>query len=96
MWWLFFILFFLISVVSSTLLFFSLRRINQYEDLIIQIEQIISFASQKMKLVDAKGHYESDDETGFFFKQLKELQFLLNDIFERENNRETKNAKKEK
>jgi len=96
MWWIFFILFFLISVVSSTLLFFSLRRINQYEDLIIQIEQIISFASQKMKLVDAKGHYESDDETGFFFKQLKELQFLLNDIFERENNRETKNAKKEK
>jgi len=96
MWWIFFILFFLISVVSSTLLFFSLRRINQYEDLIIQIEQIISFASQKMKLVDAKGHYESDDETGFFYKQLKELQFLLNDIFERENNRETKNAKKEK
>ena len=96
MWWTFFILFFIISLISSTLLFFSLRRINQYENLIVQIEQIISFASQKMKLVDSKGHYESDDETGFFFKQLKELQFLLNDIFERENNRETKNAKKEK
>ncbi len=35
-----------------------------------------------MKQVDAKGHYESDDETGFFFKQLKELQELLNGIFE--------------
>ena len=96
MWWTFFILFFLISVVSSTLLYFSLRRINQYEELILQFQQIITFATEKMKLVDAKGHYESDDETGFFFKQLKELQFLLNDIFENENNEENENAKKEK
>ena len=84
MWWLFFILFFLISVVSSTLLFFSLRRINQYEDLILQFQQIVTFATDKMKLVDSKGHYESDDETGFFFKQLKELQLTLDDIFETE------------
>ena len=81
-WWIFFILFFLISVVSSTLLFYSLRRINQYENLITQFQQIITFATDKMKLVDSKGHYESDDETGFFFEQLKEIQLLLNDIFE--------------
>ena len=94
MWWAFFIIFFLISVVSSTLLFYALRRINQYENLITQFQQIISFATDKMKLVDSKGHYESDDETGFFFEQLKELQFLLNSIFEQEE--EIKNAKKEK
>ena len=82
MWWTFFIIFFLISVVSSTLLFFSLRRINQYENLIVQFQQIITFATEKMKLVDAKGHYESDDETGFFFKQLKELQLTLDGVFE--------------
>ena len=41
MWWVFFILFFLISVITSTLLFFSLRRINQYEDLIEQFQQIV-------------------------------------------------------
>ena len=89
-------LFFLISVISLILLFYSLRRINQYENLIVQIEQIISFATERMKVVDSRGHYESDDETGFFFKQLKELQFLLNDIFENENNEENENAKKEK
>ena len=92
MWWTFFILFFLISVVSSTLLFFSLRRINQYEGLIIEFQRIIEFATDKMKLVDSKGHYESDDETGFFFEQLKDLQTLLNNIFETE---ETQDAKKE-
>ena len=93
MWWVFFILFMLISIVSSTLLFYSLRRINQYESLIIEFQQIIQFASEKMKLVDAKGHYESDDETSFFFQQLKELQLLLDDIFEAE---EIEDAKKEK
>jgi len=84
MWWVFFILFFLISVVSSTLLFFSLKRINQYEELITQFQQIVTFATDKMKLVDSKGHYESDDETGFFFEQLKQLQLSLDGIFEEE------------
>ena len=92
MWWVFFILFFLISVVSSTLLFFSLRRINQYENLITQFQQIVTFATEKMKQVDASGHYESDDETGFFFEQLKQIQLSLDGIFEEQ---ETQDAKKE-
>ena len=82
MWWVFFILFFLISVVSSTLLYFSLRRINQYEDLIVQFQQIVTFSTEKMKQVDSRGHYESDDETSFFFEQLKQLQNTLDGIFE--------------
>ena len=93
MWWLFFIIFFLISVVSSTLLFFSLRRINQYEELILQFQQIVKFATEKMKAVDSLGHYESDDETGFFFEQLKELQLLLDGMFETEKIEEKANAK---
>ena len=84
MWWVFFILFFLISVVSSTLLYFSLRRINQYEVLLVQFQQIVNFATEKMKQVDTRGHYESDDETQFFFEQLKEIQLLLNNVFEKQ------------
>ena len=92
-WWILTILFFLISVGSSTLLYFSLRRINQYEGLIIEIQNIIEFATTKMKQVDARGHYEADDETGFFFQQLKELQELLNGIFENEETEENSGAK---
>ena len=92
-WWILTILFFLISVGSSTLVYFSLRRINQYEGLIIEIQNIIEFASAKMKQVDASGHYESDDETGFFFQQLKEVQELLNGIFENEEIEENSGAK---
>ena len=95
-WWIFFILFFLISVVSTALVYFSLRRINQYESLIIEIQKIIEFATTKMKQVDSKGHYESDDETGFFFQQLKELQELLNGIFENEEIEENSSGDEEK
>ena len=84
MWWTFFIIFVLISIISSSLLYFSLRRINQYEELLVQFQQIIEFSNNKMKQIDDKGHYEADDETGFFFNQLKELQNLLNNIFEME------------
>ena len=95
-WWILTILFFLISVGASTLVYFSLKRINQYEGLIIEFQQIVEFATTKMKQVDARGHYESDDETGFFFQQLKELQELLNGIFENEETEENSSAEKEK
>ena len=91
MWWLLTILFFLISIFTSVLVYYSLRRITQYEELILEIQQVIKFSTEKMKLVDSKGHYESDDETGFFFEQLKQIQLSLDEIFEEE----TINAEKE-
>ena len=95
-WWILTILFFLFSVGASTLVYFSLRRINQYEGLIVEFQRIVEFATTKMKQVDANGHYESDDETGFFFQQLKELQELLNGIFENENEENSGAEEKEK
>ena len=91
MWIFLSILFFLISIFTSTLVYYSLRRITQYEELILEIQQVIKFSTEKMKLVDSKGHYESDDETGFFFEQLKQIQLALDGIFEEE----TQDAKKE-
>ena len=92
MWMFLSILFFLISIFTSVLVYYSLRRITQYEELILEIQQVIKFSTEKMKLVDSKGHYESDDETGFFFEQLKQIQLSLDGIFEEE----MEDAKKEK
>jgi len=78
----------ILAIFSSTALFFSLKRINQYENLLVQIEQTISFASEKMKQVDSLGHYESDDETGFFFEEIKKLQTIFDDLFENEKEKE--------
>ena len=91
MWIFLTILFFLTSVFTSLLVYYSLRRITQYEEFILEIQQVIKFSTEKMKLVDSKGHYESDDETGFFFEQLKQIQLSLDGIFEEE----TQDAKKE-
>ena len=91
MWITLTILFFLISIFTSVLVYYSLRRITQYEELILEIQQVIKFSTDKMKLVDSKGHYESDDETGFFFQQLKQIQLSLDGIFEEE----MQDAKKE-
>ena len=96
MWWTFFILFLLVSIFSSISLYYALRRINQYEDLILQFQNIISIATEKMKTIDEKGSFESDDEVGFFFQQLKDLQLLLNDLFEMEQTEETEDAKTKK
>ena len=93
-WWILTILFFLFSVGSTTLIYFSLRRINEYENLIIRFQQLVSYSTEHMKRVDSTGHYESDDETGFFFQQLKELQELLNGIFENEEIEENSSAEK--
>ncbi len=39
---------------------------------------MIKFSTEKMKLVDAKGHYESDDETGVIFQEIKTIVSQLN------------------
>ena len=74
----------IIIISLGVTLFYALRRINQYEDILIDFQNIINFASEKMKQVDSQGHYESDDETGFFFEELKKLQSLLDNLFETE------------
>ena len=81
----------IIIIFLSVVVFYALRRINQYENLLVEFQQVVEFASKKMKQVDSKGHYESDDETGFFFEQLKQIQLSLDGIFEEG----TEDAKKE-
>ena len=94
MWWTFFILFILVSIFSSISLYYALRRINQYENLITQIQQIIEYSTERMKIVDSKGSFESDDEVGFFFKELKEIQLTLDEIFETDKIEENTDADK--
>ena len=93
MWYIFFIILFLsLSILFGILLFYALRRIDNYEKFIIQISQIMEYTNSKLKEIDYAGHFESDDEVGFFFEQLKNIQKMLNDVFEIEN--EENNAEK--
>jgi len=92
--WFFIILLVLYGGFISFALFHALKRITQYENYLVQFQQIISFSTEKMKQVDSSGHYESDDETGFFFEQLKQIQTSLNGIFETEENTDGQKTEK--
>lgn len=54
--------------------------IKSYENYMVNISDTIEFSDKKLKEIDRKGSFESDDEVGFFFKQLKYLQDQLNNF----------------
>ena len=96
MWWAITILTIIISLFTSITLFYALKRINQYEAVLIKIQGVINYSSQKMKVLDEKGSFESDDEVGFFFTELKDVQDILDNVFETDTTEENTNAKKKK
>ncbi len=49
-----------------------------YLDYLNKISGIIDFSDQKMKEIDSKETFKSDDEIGFFFEQIKQIQDVLN------------------
>ena len=48
-----------------------------YLDYLDKMSRVIEVSETKMKEVDAKGSFSSDDEVGFFFQQIKGLQDIL-------------------
>ena len=64
-----------------------LRKFEKQEDILAvyldyldKLSRVIEVSETKMKEVDAKGSFSSDDEVGFFFQQIKGLQDILNDF----------------
>jgi len=90
--------------IATTLLgvvvFYALRRINDYENIILNISNIIESIKLQLKTIDDKGTFESDDEVGFFFTEIKQLGDELDSIFETEveenDKKSSKETKKEK
>jgi hypothetical protein len=50
------------------------------EGLFIAISDIVKSSEKKLKEVDRLGAFKSDDEVGFFFEAVKEIQEQLNDF----------------
>ena len=64
-----------------------LRKFEKQEDILVgyldyldKLSRVIEVADEKMKDVDSKGTFSSDDEVGFFFQQIKGLQDILNEF----------------
>ena len=54
--------------------------IKEYEDFITKQSEAIEVCSQRLNKVDDKGIFRSDDEIGFFFKEVQKIQDALNEF----------------
>ena len=72
----------IISIFLSMLVYYSLKRITTYEEIILQVNDKIEYVNAQLKLIDEKGTFEADDDVGFFFEELKEIGKLLDNLFE--------------
>jgi hypothetical protein len=53
--------------------------ITQRDNYIQNISTIMSESDRRLKEIDSKQIFESDDEIGWFFKGIKEIQELINE-----------------
>ena len=72
-------------VVLGYTTFNLLRKNEKQEDILMgymtylnKFSEIIVYSDKKLKEIDDKGSFESDDEVGFFFQSLKAMQEILN------------------
>ena len=68
-------------ISSIVLIYYALKRINEYENIILNINNTIETINRQLKLIDDKGHFEADDEVGFFFDEMKQLGNHLGELF---------------
>lgn len=53
--------------------------IERYQQYLISLDTSIKLSSKRLEEVDVKGIFSSDDEIGWYFKQIKEIQSILDD-----------------
>ncbi len=75
----------LMVVILGYTTFNLLRKNEKQEDILLgymsylnKISDIIEMSDKKIKEVDAKESFKSDDEVGFFFESVKQIQSILN------------------
>ena len=74
-------------VVLGYTTFNLLKKNEKQEDILAgymvylnKISEIIEMSDNKLKEVDARGHFQADDEVGFFFQSVKQIQEVLNNF----------------
>lgn len=75
----------LMVVILGYTTFNLLKKNEKQEDILMgymsylnKISDIIEMSDKKLKEVDARESFKSDDEVGFFFDSIKQIQSILN------------------
>lgn len=74
----------ILVVILGFTTFNLLRKNEKQEDILTgymsyldQLSRIIEISDEKLMKIDERGIFKSDDEIGFMFEQIKELQRIL-------------------
>ena len=74
----------IILTIVLTISFFIIRNLvqknEQLEDFISKQSDAINACDQRLKQLDEKNVFYSDDEIGFFFKEVQKIQEALNEF----------------
>ena len=74
----------IILAIVITSAFFVVRNLikqtERLEDFIIKQSEAIVACGVRLKQLDQKGTFHTDDEIGFFFKSVEEIQEALNEF----------------
>lgn len=74
-------------VVAGFVIWNLLIKVEKQEDLVesyqrylTSVDSAIKLSSKRLKEIDVKGMFSSDDEVGWYFTQIKEIQEILDDF----------------
>ena len=82
------ITFLIIAVITLGYTTYNLLRKNEKQEDVLaayllymdNLSKIIEVSDERLKKIDMKGTFESDDEIGWFFEQIKVIQERLNNF----------------
>lgn len=81
------IIFAILSIVLGFITWNLMKKVEKYEDIaqyqqnyIDNLSTIIGESAKRLQEVDERGTFQSDDEVGFFFNTIKEIQRVLGEF----------------
>ncbi len=57
-----------------------MKKNERFEDFVVKQSDAIDYSDKRLKTIDDKGSFIADDEVGWFFVQIKEIQEALNEF----------------
>ena len=68
-------------LIVSLFIIWNLMKKNEIlEDFITKQSEAIDYCDRRLKTIDDKGSFIADDEVGWFFEKIKEIQEALNEF----------------
>ena len=68
-------------LIVSLFIIWNLMKKNEIlEDFVTKQSEAIDYCDKRLKTIDDKGSFIADDEVGWFFEKIKEIQEALNEF----------------